>query len=285
MAKSFLSFLDVVLDLYARLDDVVHLDVLQCLDQILNFDTSLIRLLVIKGVDLLSHISEESGVLFVDAFAFAPVSISCKVLRDFIDELVALAAVVIPNLSLCLHQFANHCFKLVFKFGQLQNEVDQERLIVGFVNGLSKSGQPTIVVQHQPSDGHVGISKAFEEGLHIVKNVFFKELTIDHIALETIKAILDHVCIPVGQVLHVTSIDVVLDSLPCSWKWLPILSDIDQIALINLDHKVVRVMLISNLSHFSLFLVEDSRSEAQEHEDELGLRRQGYRSVGWIWIR
>ena len=108
-----------MLDLHAPLDDVIHLDVLQCLDQILNFDTSLIRLLVIKAIDLLSHIFEECGVLFVGSISFAPLSSSCKVLRDFIDEVKACLAVLIPNLSLCLHQFADHCFKLIFKFGQL----------------------------------------------------------------------------------------------------------------------------------------------------------------------
>ena len=57
-----MGLLNVVLDLHAPLDDIVHLDVLQALDQVLNLHSSLVRLLVVQAVDLVGDALEPSRI-------------------------------------------------------------------------------------------------------------------------------------------------------------------------------------------------------------------------------
>ena len=130
-----MGLLNVVLDLHAPLDDIVHLDVLQALDQVLNLHSSLVRLLVVQAVDLVGDALEPSRIGLV-GLSLVPVSITCEVLRDFVDELIARFPVLVPNLGLLLHQLTKHCFKLVLELGQAQQELDKEGLVVGLLDGL-----------------------------------------------------------------------------------------------------------------------------------------------------
>lgn len=56
--EALLRLLDVVLDLDALLHALEGLDVLKCLDQVLDFDSSLIRFLVIQSADPFGDILE-----------------------------------------------------------------------------------------------------------------------------------------------------------------------------------------------------------------------------------
>ena len=110
-------------------------------------------------------------------------------------------------------------------------------------------------MQHEPSNCHISISQALKESFDVVQNVVFQELAIDHVAVESLEAILDHESILLSDGLDVAKVNVVLDSLSSGWKRLPVLGQISQISLVNLNHKVVRKVLVSNFSHFSLLVL------------------------------
>jgi len=139
-------------------------------------------------------------------------------------------------------------------------------------------------MKHEPSDGDVGIAQALEKRFDIVQHIFFEELTVNHIAIEALKAILDHKGILFCDCLHIAKIDVVLDCLSRCWEGLPVLSEISEIALIDLHDKIVREVLVSNFSHFGLLKLQNSRRESEQDKNVLCLLSKSHRSVAWIWI-
>ena len=119
----------------------------------------------------------------------------------------------------------------------------------------------------------------------MVEDVVFEQLTVNDVATKPIEAVLEHGGVLFGQDFDTLLGDIVADgSLGCR-KWLPVLSDVNQVALIYLDDKVIREVLVGDLSHLGLLAFEETRSEAQQDKYHLGLCRESHGSVMGIWVR
>ena len=165
----------------------------------------------------------------------------------------------------------NHLLELTLKLCKLKDEIHQESLVIGFQNNFLELFVAAIVVKHQPSNGHVGVTQALLEGFHVVEDVSLTKLAINKIAFEAIKAILNHESIFVCHIFDVTKVNVILDGFLGCWKVIPILDNVNQITLINLNDKVVWKVLIGYLSHLGLLVFQDSWSEAEKHKYHLSL--------------
>jgi len=144
--QTLLGLLDVMLDLYRAIDDVVHLDVFQRLDQVLNLDTGAAAFLEVETLDLFSDAAEPRCVRFVGG-ALLPLAVACEILGDLVDEVPALVSVRFPNLSLLRHERFDEGFEHAFELGQLEDELHESILIVGFVNDFSELGGATAVMK------------------------------------------------------------------------------------------------------------------------------------------
>ena len=113
MQHSLLNLLNIVFDLDATFDHIIHLDVLQSLDQVLDLHTGLSRSLI-KCLDACCYVLERGGVALI-RIALAPIEVACEGLSDVVDVLVARCLVLIPILRLLLDKLSDHGFKLAFK--------------------------------------------------------------------------------------------------------------------------------------------------------------------------
>ena len=154
MQHSLLNLLNIVLDLDAAVDHIIHLDVLQSLYQVLDLHAGLSRSLI-KCLDACCYVLEPGGVALI-RIALAPIEVACESLSDVVDVLVACCLVLIPNLRLLLNKLSNHGFKLAFELGELQDELDQRRLVLCLLDHLAEGTRFAIVmVEQEPSDANI----------------------------------------------------------------------------------------------------------------------------------
>ena len=100
--ESFLGFLDIVLDLDTLLDNVVNLNVFQRLDEGGDLCSGFVGLLVVETLDLLGHTCKPGRVGLVGV-PCAPVAVTSKVLRDFVDVVATGFSILVPYLDPCLN--------------------------------------------------------------------------------------------------------------------------------------------------------------------------------------
>ena len=137
----------------------------------------------------------------------------------------------------------------------------------------------SIGMKKHPLDGHICVSQDVQQMGYILKYILFLNVTIDNILLKLVETTFEMPCMSFSQGTNIAIIDVVLTSFLCSREDFPELGDIHQVALIDLDNKVVREMFISNFSHFGVLILKNPWAKVEHHENDRSLLGECYRSV------
>lgn len=87
-----------------------------------------------------------------------------------------------------------------------------------------------------------------------------------------------------SDVLDVFKDDAVAECLLSRGESFPILSDIDDVALVNRNDPVIREVLVDDLPHFGVLLLQDLGAEGEQDEDDLRLIAERDGPVFGVWI-
>ena len=129
MLKKLLGFSNIVLDLNTFLNFIIDLNIFEGLEKLLNFSSSLGRVLKVESLNHLSDITEPISIILIN-ISFAPVAVSREVLCDFIHIIKAFLLIISPNLSLLVDQICKD------KFGEIQDETDNIFLSCSLVSSI-----------------------------------------------------------------------------------------------------------------------------------------------------
>jgi hypothetical protein len=92
-------------------------------------------------------------------------------------------------------------------------------------------------------------------------------MAIDNILLKLVETTIEMSSIPLSQGADISIVNVVLRSFFGSREDIPVLGNVHEEALINLDNEVVWEMFVSNFSHFGVLIFENPWAKVQHYKN------------------
>jgi hypothetical protein len=88
--------------------------------------------------------------------------------------------------------------------------------------------------------------------------------------------------VKLGKLLDLVKDDIILECFFGSGPRVPVFDQVHQNSAINRDDPIVWEVLIANLAHLRLLVLQDKRAEWEQRKNDRRLVRQCKRSVSWI---
>jgi hypothetical protein len=126
----------------------------------------------------------------------------------------------------------------------------------------------TLTVQHDPTDGRVGVPERLCQRLHVVQGFFFLELTVNNVLFQLFAGSSKLLCVEVCKVLNTVLNDVVSEALYRCGESGPEDLEVHKLPAVDWDDPVVWEVLVTNLTHLGLLVEQDVRHERQQREDD-----------------